>query len=82
MQYYVFTIDLFNSVIFVFGYGAFNILMGIKLPSLPVSVLYSHYSVLGIVLIFNLAVVIDWILWKLKNVELTMSDSSVDTFLS
>ena len=40
------SIDLFRSVIFVYGYNTLNILMGIKLPSLPVSILYSHNQIL------------------------------------
>ena len=38
--------DLFRYVIFMFIYGAMNIAIGIKLPSLLVSILYSHNSVL------------------------------------
>ena len=45
-QYYLFSIHLLRFVIFVFGYGTMNILIGIKLQSLTISILYLYLSVI------------------------------------
>ena len=37
---YFWYIELFKFIILVFGYSALNILIGIKLPTLPVSISY------------------------------------------
>ena len=50
VQYYFLSIELFRYVIFAFGYSTLNILMGITLPSLLVSIVHSHSSVLSLVL--------------------------------
>ena len=81
-QYYFLSIDLFRSVISVFGYSTLNILMGIKLPSQPLSILYLHSSVLWLIFVFSLAVITDCMLWKLKCFHLTASNSAVDPSIS
>ena len=74
------SVDLLRSVIFVFGYSALNILIGITLPSLLASVLYLHKSVVWL----------GFLAWQLllaghqqlKTFDLTMSNSSLHTSLS
>ena len=75
-------IDLYRSVIFVFGYATLKILLGIKLPSLLASFLYLHLSVLLLVFVFSLTIIADCMLWKLKTFDLTTPNSSVDTSVS
>ena len=54
-------------------------LMGIRLPSLPVTSLYSHVSILLTFFDFNLAIITDLMLWILKTFDLTMSNSCAAT---
>ena len=61
---HIFFTDLFRSMICVFGYSILIILTGILLPSIPVSIIYLHISVLW--LVFILAVIIDCTLWNWK----------------
>ena len=55
--------DLFISVIFVHRKNILYILMGIKLPSLPVSILYSHVSILWSLFVFSLWLLVILCYW-------------------
>ena len=59
----------------------FVTLIGIKLPSLPVSILYLHVSILCLIFVFNFAIITDAMLWILKMFDLTMSPFSVATLV-
>ena len=81
-HYYFFCIDLFSLVKFVCRKSILYILMGIRLPSLPVSILYSCFSDFLITFIFNFVKITKLMLWKLKIFYLTMSQPFVATFVS
>ena len=75
------SIDLFRSVIFLFGYSTVDIPIGIRLASLLASFLYLHNLVLWLLFAFSLAVIID-MLYKLKMFDLTTPNASGDTSVS
>ena len=64
------------------GKSIFYILIGIKLLSLSMSILYLHLSVFWLLLVFTFAIITDLILWKCKIFDPTMSDSCVAPSLS
>ena len=76
---YFLSVDLFRSTIIVFRYDTLNILIGIKLPSLPVSALYLENSVVWLDFVLSLETINAHTLRKFKLFDLTASDSSVDT---
>ena len=55
----------FSSLTLASGQSVLYIFLGIKLPSIPVSILYSHISVLCMHFVFNCAVITDLTLWRL-----------------
>ena len=72
---YCAAINLFRSALIYLGNIVLNILTGIKLPLLPVSILYSSTAVFWLVLVHNLVIMMDLTLWKLNLLVLTKSIS-------
>ena len=58
------------------------ILLSIKLPSLPVSLLYLYVSILWLLFVFSFVIFSDLTLWKLKIFDITKSNSNATTSLS
>ena len=74
--------DLFSSVMHVCRKSILYILMGIKLWSLPVSILHLHVSVLWIHVLFSFMIIIDLTLRKSKHFYIPMSNSFSAILLS
>ena len=62
----------FSSVMFVHRKSILYIVIGIKLPSLPVSILYSHVSFLCLLFILSFEPITDFTLYYLKIFDLNM----------
>ena len=69
------SIDLFSLIMFACGKRVLYILLGIKLPLLAVSILYSHIYVLYLPFVFSNLINSDLTQWKLKIFDFTMSNS-------
>ena len=82
MQYYLFIYLHFRLSVLLFGKTTVNILIGIKLPSLPVSILHSCIFVVWVVFISNFAIITNQMLCKLKIFDLIILKSLADTSVS
>ena len=74
--------DLFQSTILVSVKSPFNILMGIKVPSHPVSILYLHVVFVWLPFIHSFATITNITLWKLQIFDYTMSKYLVGATVS
>ena len=63
----------------VSGKSTLNTLIGIRFPSLPVSIFYSQSAFVSVFFVFSLAMITNCMLWKLKTFDHTMLFSLADT---
>ena len=64
-----------NSSIHAFGNNTRNMLKGIRLPSLHVSILYTNIAKFWLLLVFSFVTVIEEIQLKLNDLTVTMSNA-------
>ena len=69
--------NLLNLFTLVCVKSNLHLLIGMKLPSLPVSILCSHISVLWVLFVFHFTIITDLMLWILKAFALTVPQSCV-----
>ena len=62
-----------------FRNSTLNILMGSRLPALPIYILYLHTDVLSLLLVFSIVIITNHMLWKLEIFDLPTSKSLVHT---
>ena len=62
--------DLCSSFIFVCRESILYILMDIKLPLLPLTILYLHVSYFSLLFVLGFVIITDLMLWILKAFDL------------